>query len=46
MENERTLPERPIAMDERDCDLIRANAAQALFAVAALGKIVLTASLY
>lgn len=30
MENERNLPEIPIAMDERDCDLIGSNAAQAL----------------
>lgn len=25
MENERNLPEIPIAMDERDCDLISSN---------------------
>ena len=30
MENERNLPEIPIAMDERDCDLISSNDAQAL----------------
>ncbi len=30
MESERNLPEIPIAMDERDCDLISSNAAQAL----------------
>ena len=46
MENERNLPEIPIATDEKDCDLISSNAAQALFAEAAFGKIVLTASLY